>query len=175
MCRPGWRRARVQAQRLEESARLRRVRDRIDREYARPLDVVALARDAGVPAGQLSRRFRAAYGRSPYGYLMTRRVERATALLRRGDLGVTEVAHAVGCTSLPAFTARFTGLVGVSPALFRLRAAGATARTAGAAAGGSAAAARSGHAPDGGPAAVAGWAAIPVRNREAPRAAGSVA
>ncbi|MFD8555174.1 helix-turn-helix transcriptional regulator [Streptomyces fradiae] len=115
MCRPGWRRARVQAQYLAELARLRRVRDRIDREYARPLDVVALARDAGVPAGHLGRLFRAAYGRSPHGYLLTRRIERATALLRRGDLGVAEVALAVGCTSLPAFTARFTGLVGCPP------------------------------------------------------------
>ncbi|AOT62512.1 helix-turn-helix transcriptional regulator [Streptomyces rubrolavendulae] len=169
MCRPGWRRARVQAQYLAELARLRRVRDRIDREYARPLDVVALARDAGVPAGHLGRLFRAAYGRSPHGYLLTRRIERATALLRRGDLGVAEVALAVGCTSLPAFTARFTGLVGVSPALFRLNAAhtaeGGTAGTA----------ADPGHAPGGGPAAVARRAAIPVRNREALRAAGSVA
>ncbi|WP_374984538.1 helix-turn-helix transcriptional regulator [Streptomyces fradiae] len=172
MCRPEWRRARVQAQRLAESARLRRVRDRIDREYARPLDVVALARDAGVPAGQLSRRFRAAYGRSPYGYLMARRIERATALLRRGDLGVAEVALAVGCTSLPAFTARFTGLVGVSPALFRF---GATGTAAGGTAGTTGTAADMGHASDGGPAAVARWAATPVRNREAPQAAGSVA
>ncbi|OAH10920.1 transcriptional activator FtrA [Streptomyces jeddahensis] len=99
MCHPAWRRARIAAQRLRDLARLRRVRDRIDREYARPLDVEALARDAGMPAGQLSRQFRDAYGQSPYAYLMTRRVERAMALLRHGDRGLTEVCLAVGCAS----------------------------------------------------------------------------
>ncbi|WP_086859608.1 helix-turn-helix transcriptional regulator, partial [Streptomyces milbemycinicus] len=96
MCKPEWRRARVQAQRLTDLARLRRVRDRIDREYVQPLNVEALARDVNMPAGQLSRQFRAAYGESPYAYLMTRRIERAAALLRRGDLSVTEVCFAVG-------------------------------------------------------------------------------
>ncbi|GGV18680.1 hypothetical protein GCM10010245_31620 [Streptomyces spectabilis] len=89
MCKPEWRRARVQAQRLDDLARLRRVRDRIDREYAQPLDVEALAREVRMPAGHLSRQFRAAYGQSPYAYLMTRRSERATALLRRGAPGVS--------------------------------------------------------------------------------------
>lgn len=98
-------------------ARLRRVRDRIDREYAQPLDVGALARSVNVPAGHLSRQFRAAYGESPYTYLMTRRIERATALLRRGDLSVTEVCFAVGCASLGTFTARFTELVGMPPGI----------------------------------------------------------
>ena len=88
------------AQHLRDLARLRRVRDRIDREYAQPLDVEALARGAHMSAGHLSRQFRLAYGESPYGYLMTRRIERAMALLRRGDLGVTEVCFAVGCSSL---------------------------------------------------------------------------
>ncbi|WP_331733682.1 AraC family transcriptional regulator [Streptomyces sp. NBC_01276] len=107
------------AQRLNDLARLRRVRDRIDREYARPLDVEALARGAGLPAGHLSRRFRLAYGQSPYAYLMTRRVERATALLRHGGLGVTEVRSAVGCTSASTFGIRFTELVGMSPDTYR--------------------------------------------------------
>ncbi len=87
-------------QHLRDLALLRRVRDRIDREYARPLDVEALARDAHMSAGHFSRQFRLAYGESPYSYLMTRRIERAMALLRRGDLSVTEVCFAVGCSSL---------------------------------------------------------------------------
>ncbi|ABD11984.1 transcriptional regulator, AraC family [Frankia casuarinae] len=90
----------VAARRLIDLARLRRVRDRIDREYARPLDVEALARGAHMSAGHLSREFRLAYGESPYAYLMARRIERAMALLRRGDLSVTEVCFAVGCSSL---------------------------------------------------------------------------
>ncbi len=110
-------------QRLRDLARLRRVRDRIDREYARPLDVEALARDAHMSAGHLSRQFRAAYGESPYSYLMTRRIERAMALLRRGDLSVTEVCFAVGCSSLGTFSTRFTELVGVSPSAYRKQAA----------------------------------------------------
>ena len=89
MCLPSWGRARTAAQRLTDLARLRRVRDRIDREYEQPLDVEALARGAHMPAGQLSRQFRLAYGESPYAYLTRRRIERAAALLRRGDLGVT--------------------------------------------------------------------------------------
>jgi AraC-like DNA-binding protein len=107
------------AQRLGDLARLRRVRDRIDREYAQPLDVEALARGAHVSAGHLSREFRLAYGESPYAYLMTRRIERAMALLRRGDLSVTEVCFAVGCSSLGTFSTRFTELVGVSPSVYR--------------------------------------------------------
>jgi AraC-like DNA-binding protein len=107
------------AQRLGDLARLRRVRDRIDREYAEPLDVEALARDAHMSAGHLSRQFRLAFGESPYSYLMTRRIERAMALLRRGDLSVTEVCFAVGCSSLGTFSSRFTELVGVPPSTYR--------------------------------------------------------
>ncbi|QSB06799.1 helix-turn-helix transcriptional regulator [Natronoglycomyces albus] len=109
----------AQQQRLRDLARLRRVRDRIDREYAQPLDVEALARDVNVSAGHLSRQFRLAYGESPYSYVMTRRIERAMALLRRGDLSVTEVCFAVGCSSLGTFSTRFTELVGVAPSLYR--------------------------------------------------------
>ena len=106
-------------QRLGDLARLRRVRDRIDREYAQPLDVEALARGVHMSAGHLSRQFRLAYGESPYAYLMTRRIERAMALLRRGDLSVTEVCFAVGCSSLGTFSTRFTELVGVPPSVYR--------------------------------------------------------
>ncbi len=109
------------AQRLRDLALLRRVRDRIDREYAQPLDVEALARGAHMSAGHLSRQFRLAYGESPYSYLMTRRVERAMALLRRGDLSVTEVCFAVGCASLGTFSTRFAELVGVPPSVYRRR------------------------------------------------------
>jgi AraC-like DNA-binding protein len=98
---------------------LRRVRDRIDREYARPLDVEALARGVHLSAGHLSRQFRQAYGESVYSYLMTRRIERAMALLRRGDLSVTDVCFAVGCQSLGTFSTRFTELVGVPPSVYR--------------------------------------------------------
>jgi AraC-like DNA-binding protein len=107
------------AQHLRELARLRRVRDRIDREYAQPLDVEALARGVHMSAGHLSRRFRAAFGESPYSYLMTRRIERAMALLRRGDLSVTEVCFEVGCSSLGTFSTRFTELVGTPPGAYR--------------------------------------------------------
>lgn len=134
-------------QHLRDLARLRRVRDRIDREYAQPLDVEALARGAGMSAGHLSRLFRRAYGEPPYAYLMTRRIERAMALLRRGDLGVTEVCFAVGCSSLGTFSTRFTELVGVSPSVYRRRAARATA---------------------GMPPCVARQVTRPIRNREAP-------
>jgi AraC-like DNA-binding protein len=109
---------------LEDLARLRRVRDRMDREYAKPLDVEALARDAHMSAGHFSRQFRAAYGESPYSYLMTRRIERAMALLRRGDLSVTEVCFAVGCSSLGTFSSRFTELVGMPPSTYRREATG---------------------------------------------------
>ena len=135
------------AQHLQDLVRLRRVRDRIDREYARPLDVEALARSAHMSAGHFSRRFRLAYGESPYSYLMTRRVERAMALLRRGDLSVTEVCFAVGCSSLGTFSTRFTELVGVSPSTYRREEAPATARM---------------------PPCVAKQVTRPIRNREAP-------
>ncbi|MBI1354532.1 MAG: helix-turn-helix domain-containing protein [Acidobacteria bacterium] len=134
------------AQRLRELALLRRVRDRIDREYAQPLDVEALARGVGMSAGHLSRRFRLAYGEPPYAYLMTRRVERAMALLRRGDMSVTDACFAVGCSSLGTFSTRFTELVGVSPSVYRSQAANATA---------------------GMPACVAKNVTRPIRNREA--------
>ena len=133
-------------QHLQDLAALRRVRDRIDREYAQPLDVEALARGAHMSAGHLSRQFRAAYGESPYSYLMTRRVERAMALLRRGDLSVTEACFAVGCSSLGTFSTRFTELVGVPPSTYRRREAGATM---------------------GMPACIAKQVTRPVRNREA--------
>ena len=107
------------APRLEDLARLRRVRDRIDREFALPLDVEALARGAHMSAGHLSRQFRLAYGEPPYQYLMTRRIERAMALLRLDDLSVTEVCFAVGCSSLGTFSTRFTELVGVPPSVYR--------------------------------------------------------
>ena len=113
-------------QHLRDLARLRRVRDRIDREYAQPLNVEALATDIGMSAGHLSRQFRLAYGESPYAYLMTRRIERAMALLRRGDLGVTEVCFEVGCASLGTFSTRFTELVGMSPSAYRRQQAEAT-------------------------------------------------
>jgi transcriptional regulator GlxA family with amidase domain len=100
---------------------LRRARDMIDRDYAEPLDVPALARTALMSAGHFSRSFRAAFGQTPYSYLMTRRIERAKALLRRGDLSVTEVCVAVGCTSLGSFSTRFTELVGESPSAYRAR------------------------------------------------------
>ena len=113
---------------LRELVRLRRVRDRIDRDYAMPLDVEALARSVGMSGGHLSRQFRKAYGESPYAYLMTRRIERAMALLRRGDLSVTDVCFTVGCASLGTFSTRFTELVGVPPSVYR-RAAAATEAT----------------------------------------------
>jgi AraC-like DNA-binding protein len=111
----------AEEQRLRDLARLRRVRDRMDREYARPLNVEELARGVHMSAGHLSREFKAAFGESPYSYLMTRRIERAMALLRRGDLSVTEVCFAVGCSSLGTFSTRFTELVGVPPSVYRER------------------------------------------------------
>ncbi|GAA1242254.1 helix-turn-helix transcriptional regulator [Prauserella halophila] len=135
------------AARLRELALLRRVRDRIDREYAQPLDVEALARGVHLSAGHLSRRFREAYGESPYSYLMTRRIERAMTLLRRGDLSVTEVCFEVGGSSLGTFSTRFSELVGMSPSRYRAEQAGAT---------------------EGMPACVAKQVTRPIRNREAP-------
>ena len=134
-------------ERLRDLARLRRVRDRIDREYARPLDVEALARGAYMSAGHFSREFRRAYGESPYAYLMTRRIERAMALLRHSDLSVTEVCFEVGCSSLGTFSTRFTELVGVPPSVYRRRAGRATA---------------------GMVSCVAKQVSRPIRNREAP-------
>ncbi|MCA1217106.1 helix-turn-helix transcriptional regulator [Streptomyces sp. 8L] len=106
---------------LEDLVRLRRARDLMDRAYAQPLDVPALARTALMSPGHFSRSFRAAFGESPYSYLMTRRIERAKALLRRGDVTVTEACFAVGCTSLGSFSSRFTELVGESPSAYRAR------------------------------------------------------
>jgi AraC-like DNA-binding protein len=106
---------------LDELRRLRRARDRMDREYAQPLDVPALARTALMSTAHFSRRFREAYSETPYSYLMTRRIERAQALLRRGDLTVTEVCFAVGATSLGSFSSRFTELVGETPSAYRAR------------------------------------------------------
>jgi AraC-like DNA-binding protein len=135
------------AEHLRHLARLRRVRDRIDREYQQPLDVEALARGEHMSAGHLSREFRVVYGESPYSYLMTRRIERAMALLRRGDLSVTEVCFAVGCSSLGTFSSRFSELVGVSPSTYRRDAGRATAEM---------------------PSCLARQVTRPIRNREAP-------
>jgi AraC-like DNA-binding protein len=104
---------------LDNLAHLRRARDLMDRDYAQPLDVAAIARAALMSAAHFSRRFRAAYGETPYAYLMTRRIERAMALLRNGDLSVTDVCMAVGCTSLGSFSTRFTRLVGETPTAYR--------------------------------------------------------
>ncbi|WP_183097719.1 helix-turn-helix transcriptional regulator [Nocardioides pelophilus] len=136
----------VDEQHLRDLALLRRVRDRIDREYAQPLDVEALARGVNMSAGHLSRQFRQAYGEPPYSYLMTRRIERAMALLRRGDLSVTDVCFAVGCSSLGTFSTRFAELVGVSPSVYRRESARAT---------------------EGMPSCVAKQVTRPVRSREA--------
>jgi AraC-like DNA-binding protein len=106
-------------EKLADLARLRRARDLMDREYASPLDVAALARTALMSPAHFSRQFRAAYGETPYAYLMTRRIERAKSLLRLGELSVTDVCMAVGCTSLGSFSARFTELVGVTPTAYR--------------------------------------------------------
>ena len=136
----------VQEQRLRDLELLRKVRDRMDREYAQPLDVEALARAVNMSAGHLSRQFKHAYGESPYSYLMTRRIERAMALLRRGDLSVTEVCFAVGCSSLGTFSTRFTELVGVPPSTYRREA---------------------GDAASGMPSCVSKQVTRPIRNREA--------
>jgi AraC-like DNA-binding protein len=135
------------AQHLRDLALLRRVRDRIDREYAKPLNVDALAQGVHMSTGHLSREFRRAYGESPYSYLMTRRIERAMALLRHGDLSVTEICFAVGCSSLGTFSTRFTELVGVPPSVYRRQA---------------------GRATEGMPPCVAKQVTRPIRNREAP-------
>jgi AraC-like DNA-binding protein len=135
------------ATRRRDLVTLRRVRDRIDREYTLPLDVSALAQGAHMSAGHLSRQFRLAFGEPPYAYLMTRRIERAMALLRRGDVTVTEACFAVGCSSLGTFSTRFTELVGVSPSTYRGQFAAQT---------------------TGLPSCVARQVTRPVRNREAP-------
>jgi AraC-like DNA-binding protein len=121
----------VSSEELDNLAHLRRARDRIDREYARPLDVEALARTALMSSAHFSRQFRAAYGETPYGYLMTRRIERAQLLLRRGEMSVTEVCMEVGCTSLGSFSSRFTELVGETPTAYRARDHGALAEVPG--------------------------------------------
>jgi AraC-like DNA-binding protein len=140
--------------RVRELVLMRRVRDRIDREYAQPLDVAALARGVNMSSGHLSREFKAAFGESPYSYLMTRRIERAMAFLRRGDGSVTEVCFAVGFSSLGTFSTRFSELVGMPPSVYRERAASAT---------------------EGMPACVSKQVTRPVRNREALAAASSLA
>ena len=132
---------------LRDLERLRRVRDRMDREYARPLNLEVLAHGANMSAGHLSRQFRLAYGESPYSYLMTRRIERSMALLLRGDLSVTDVCFEVGCSSLGTFSTRFTELVGVPPSAYRQNATGETA---------------------GMPPCVAKQVTRPIRNQEAP-------
>jgi len=114
----------AESQRLNDLAWLRRARDRIDREYAEPLDVEAIASGVHMSAGHFSRQFKAAYGESPYSYLMTRRIERAMAFLRRGGMSVTEVCFAVGFSSLGTFSTRFTELVGMPPSVYRDEAAG---------------------------------------------------
>ncbi len=106
---------------IRDLVRLRKAKDRIDREFDRPLDVPAIARSAAMSTGHFSRSFKAAFGESPYSYLMTRRIERAKALLRRGDMSVTDACFAVGCTSLGSFSTRFTELVGESPSAYRAR------------------------------------------------------
>jgi AraC-like DNA-binding protein len=111
----------VTPEKVADLARLRRVRDLMDREYASPLDIAALAHVALMSPGHFSRQFRAAYGETPYSYLMTRRIERAKELLRHDELSVTEVCLAVGCTSLGSFSARFTELVGQTPTAYRAR------------------------------------------------------
>ncbi len=141
-------------QRLRDLTRLRRVRDRIDREYAQPLDVEALARGANMSAGHLSRQFKLVYGESPYGYLMTRRIERAMALLRRGDMSVTDVCFAVGCSSLGTFSTRFAELVGEPPSAYRARHASPTPEL---------------------PSCLAKQVTRPIRNREAPPVAPDLA
>ncbi len=110
---------RAETQRLRDIVVIRRVRDRIDREYAKPLNVETLARGASMSAGHLSREFRRTYGESPYAYLMTRRIERAMTLLRRGDRSVTDICFEVGFSSLGTFSTRFTELVGVPPSVYR--------------------------------------------------------
>ena len=132
---------------LRELAQLRRAKDRIDREYSQPLNVESLAKDIHMSAGHFSRRFKAAYQESPYSYLMTRRIERAMALLRKGDLSVTAVCFAVGCSSLGTFSTRFSELVGMPPSAYKQEAESSTAVI---------------------PACVAKQVTRPVRNREAP-------
>jgi AraC-like DNA-binding protein len=132
---------------LRDLVRLRQVRDRIDREYAQPLDVEALARAVHMSAGHLSRQFKAAYGESVYSYLMTRRIERAMALLRRGDVSVTDACFTVGCSSLGTFSTRFSELVGQSPAAYKRE---------------------QGNATEGMPSCIARQVTRPVRNQEAP-------
>ena len=106
---------------IRDLVRLRKTKDRMDRDFEQPFDVPALARYAAMSTGHFSRSFKAIFGESPYSYLMTRRIERAKALLRRGDVSVTDACFAVGCTSLGSFSSRFTELVGESPSAYRAR------------------------------------------------------
>src|SRR5438046_10311922 len=106
---------------IRDLVRLRKAKDRMGREFEQPLDVPALARSAAMSTGHFSRSFKAAFDESPYSYLMTRRIERAKTLLRRGDMSVTDACFAVGCTSLGSFSSRFTELVGQSPSAYRAR------------------------------------------------------
>jgi AraC-like DNA-binding protein len=137
----------AEERRLRDLVLLRRVRDRIDREYAQPLDVEALARGVHMSAGHLTREFKRAYGEPPYSYLMTRRIERAMALLRRGELSVTDVCFEVGCSSLGTFSTRFSELVGVSPSVYREQMSAGGAET---------------------PSCITKQVTRPIRNREAP-------
>ena len=143
----------AEEQRLRDLRLLRRVRDRMDRDYAQPLDVEALARGVNVSAGHLSRAFKLAYGESPYSYLMTRRIERAMLLLRSTDLSVTEICFAVGCQSLGTFSTRFTELVGMPPSSYR----------------------REAHVTTGMPPCVVKQVTRPIRNREAATARAQLA
>jgi AraC-like DNA-binding protein len=111
----------VTPEELANLTHLRRARDLMDREYARPLDVAEIARAALMSPAHFSRQFRAAYGETPYSYLMTRRIERAKALLRHGEMSVTEACMAVGCSSLGSFSVRFTQLAGETPTTYRSR------------------------------------------------------
>ena len=139
-------------QRLRDLRLLRRVKDRIDRDYAQPLDVEALAHGVHMSAGHLSREFKKAYGEAPYSYLMTRRIERAMRLLRQGDMSVTDICFAVGCQSLGTFSTRFTELVGVPPSVYKQESAGAT---------------------EGMPSCVVKQVTRPIRNQEAPSTSAS--
>ena len=106
---------------IRDLVRLRKAKDRIDRDFEQPLDVPALAQSAAMSTGHFARNFKAEFGESPYSYLMTRRIERAKSLLRDARMSVTDACFAVGCTSLGSFSSRFTELVGESPSAYRAR------------------------------------------------------
>jgi AraC-like DNA-binding protein len=117
---PGASVAPVTPQELADLACLRRARDLMDRDYSQPLDVPTMAQKALMSPAHFSRRFRAAYGETPYSYLMTRRIERAMSLLRAGA-SVTDACRAVGCTSLGSFSTRFSEMTGETPSAYRSR------------------------------------------------------